>query len=49
MHPHFNPADVIAAAFQAAGLQPPSASGRGNIDPASVIEAALKAAGLSRG
>jgi poly(hydroxyalkanoate) depolymerase family esterase len=49
MHPHFNPAAVIAAAFQAAGLQPPSASGRGNIDPASVIEAALKAAGLSRG
>ena len=51
MRPHLNPAEVIAAAFKAAGLPKPTFSGRssGNVDPTSVIAAALKAAGLSRG
>jgi poly(hydroxyalkanoate) depolymerase family esterase len=46
----FNPGEVIAAAFKAAGLPPPVPAGQAsaNVDPASIIAAALKAAGLSR-
>jgi feruloyl esterase len=47
----FNPGEVIAAAFKAAGLPPPvfgEAPARGKVDPAAIIAAALKAAGLSR-
>jgi hypothetical protein len=46
-----SPAEVIAAAFKAAGLPPPVSSGQAsaNVDPASIIASALKAAGLSRG
>jgi len=43
-----NPNAVIAAAFQAAGLPPPSPLGSKHVDPGAIIAAALKAAGLSR-
>ncbi len=43
-----NPNDVIAAAFQAAGLPAPASAGSKRIDPAAIIAAALKAAGLTR-
>ncbi len=51
MRSPFNPNEVIAAAFKAAGLPPPltpGASASAKIDPAAVIAAALRAAGLSR-
>src|SRR5262249_35000922 len=43
-----NPNDVIAAAFQAAGLPvPATASASASVEPESIIAAALKAAGLA--
>ncbi len=45
----FDPNDVIAAAFKAAGLPvPTSPSARGGVDPNAIVEATLKAAGLWR-
>jgi hypothetical protein len=47
----FNPNEVIAAAFKAAGLATPDSragSAAAKVDPAAIIAAALKAAGLSR-
>jgi poly(hydroxyalkanoate) depolymerase family esterase len=47
----FNPSEVIAAAFKAAGLPSPDVregSPGAKVDPAAIIAAALKAAGLSR-
>ena len=46
-HPSLNPNDVIAAAFQAAGLPAPTPAGSKRIDPGAIIAAALKAAGLT--
>jgi len=46
--PSLNPNDVIAAAFQAAGLSAPTPAGSKRIDPDAIIAAALKAAGLAR-
>src|SRR5262245_47486606 len=48
VHPALNPNDVIAAAFQAAGLPAPTPAGSKRIDPGAIIAAALKAAGLTR-
>ena len=45
--PSLNPNDVIAAAFQAAGLPAPTPAGSKPIDPGAIIAAALKAAGLT--
>src|SRR5262245_15762644 len=47
-HPSLNPNDVIAAAFQAAGLPAPTPAGSRRVDPGAIIAAALKAAGLTR-
>jgi poly(hydroxyalkanoate) depolymerase family esterase len=47
----FNPGEVIAAAFKAAGLPSPAprvGTAGGTMDPAAIIAAAMKAAGLSR-
>jgi hypothetical protein len=46
----FNPKEVIAAAFKAAGLPQPikrDGSDTGKVDPDAIIAAALKAAGLA--
>lgn len=44
-----DPNAVIAAAFQSAGLPPPTGTlGRRGVDPKAIIEATLKAAGLRR-
>ena len=50
MRSPFNPNEVIAAAFKAAGLPPSHTPGAGSakVDPAAVIAAASRAAGLSR-
>jgi len=51
MRPSFNPNEVIAAAFKAAGLSPLDTRGGtagSKVDPTAVIAAALRAAGLSR-
>jgi feruloyl esterase len=51
MGANFNPGQVIAAAFKAAGLPPPvsrEGPAGAKVDPAAIIAAALKAAGLSR-
>jgi poly(hydroxyalkanoate) depolymerase family esterase len=48
VHASLNPNDVIAAAFQAAGLPAPTPAGSKRIDPSAIIAAALKAAGLTR-
>jgi hypothetical protein len=51
MGSNFNPGEIIAAAFKAAGLSPPvSREGQAGakVDPAAIIAAAFKAAGLSR-
>jgi hypothetical protein len=45
----FDPNDVIAAAFKAAGLPvPPPPAAPPRVDPGPIIAAALKAAGLAR-
>jgi hypothetical protein len=48
VQPSLNPNDVIAAAFQAAGLPAPAPGASKRIDPGAIIAAALKAAGLAR-
>jgi poly(hydroxyalkanoate) depolymerase family esterase len=46
--PSLNPNDVIAAAFQAAGLPALTPAGSKQVDPGAIIAATLKAAGLTR-
>lgn len=47
-HAGFNPANVIAEAFKAAGLPYPKHGSSSQVDPASLIDAVLKAARLRR-